>query len=572
MKYNTLISILCIVGAVVCDCSTNIEQPLVEAPIGKIRGSIIVSRHGRKIYSFRGIRYGEPPVGKQRFQPPIPAADWRNVFDATEEGPSCPHPDGVFQAEDCLRLNVYTTKLPCEEQNVKRPVMIFIHPGGFTSFSGQSLIFGPQYLLDKDIVLVTINYRLGTLGFLNTGDSEAPGNMGLKDQVEAFRWVRRNIAAFGGDPNSVTLCGYSAGSFSIMLHMVSPMSKDLFHRAISMSSSAIKPEVYTGIAEHGQKELVQKQAQLLNCPTDSTASMLNCLIEKPVENFTNTLANLTDWYGNPILLWTPAVEPQVPDVERFLSEQPYDSIALGKFHQVPYILGVTEHEFAGVAALYERNDKVDNGSLYREVNNNWNKVAPIFCMYERDTSRSNYISRQLRQFYFKDEPISERTLLQLGKVYGDCITIFPVYRAVKLFASKSREPVYFYKFTYEGRFGFYRWSNDTAYNPSHHDDLQYLFHAKQFPFLPYLEDDAPEAPMVELYTSMWSNFVINGEPIPRNDDRFENVSWETFDPSRTNYLEINLRLGMKTEFFPERMRLWETLFPLPSQPSRGVKH
>lgn len=169
-----------------------------------------------------------------------------------------------------------------------------------------------------------------------------------------------------------------------------------------------------------------------------------------------------------------------------------------------------------------------------------------------------------------------------------------MYRAVKLFASKSREPVYFYKFTYEGRFGFYRWSNDTAYSrlkkttfsyywklrgwyncisdPSHHDDLQYLFHAKQFPFLPYLKDDAPEAPMVELYTSMWSNFVINGEPIPRNDDRFENVSWETFDPSRTNYLEINLRLGMKTEFFPERMRLWEKLFPLPSQPSRGVKH
>lgn len=116
------------------------------------------------------------------------------MFDATEEGPSCPHPDGVLQAEDCLRLNVYTTKvnititidiqtkfqicdqsfvkfhyysffqLPCENKNAKRPVMIFIHPGGFTSFSGQSSIFGPQYLLDKDIVLVTINYRLGALG------------------------------------------------------------------------------------------------------------------------------------------------------------------------------------------------------------------------------------------------------------------------------------------------------------------------------------------------------------------------------------------------------------------------
>lgn len=102
--------------------------------------------------------------------------------------------------------------------------------------------------------------------------------------------------------------------------------------------------------------------------------------------------------------------------------------------------------------------------------------------------------------------------------------------------------------------------------------MQYLFHAKQFSFLPYLGDDAPEAPMVELYTSMWSNFVINGEPIPRNDDRFKNVSWETFDPSKTNYLEIDLHSRMKTEFFPERMRIWERLFPLPSQNSRTVKH
>lgn len=129
-------------------------------------------------------------------------------------------------------------------------------------------------------------------GFLNTGDSLAPGNMGMKDQVVALRWVQRNIAAFGGNPNSVTLCGYSAGSFSIMLHMVSPMSKNLFHRAISMSSSAIGSEVYGGISQNGQKDLAKKQAELLGCPTDSTGAMLLCFNSKPVENFTNTLSSL----------------------------------------------------------------------------------------------------------------------------------------------------------------------------------------------------------------------------------------------------------------------------------------
>ncbi|KAK1130320.1 hypothetical protein K0M31_018456 [Melipona bicolor] len=174
-----LIIFFCMSGLAIAQ-QTAEEQPLVTAPIGKIRGSVFTTRLGRKIYSFRGIRYGEPPIGEQRFQPPIPANDWRNIFDATEEGPSCPHPGGKIMSEDCLRLNVYTTKLPHKHENVSRPVMIFIHPGGFYGFSGQSANFGPQYLLDKDIVLVTINYCLGILGFLNTGESLAPGNMGLK--------------------------------------------------------------------------------------------------------------------------------------------------------------------------------------------------------------------------------------------------------------------------------------------------------------------------------------------------------------------------------------------------------
>lgn len=129
-------------------------------------------------------------------------------------------------------------------------------------------------------------------GFLSTGDNLAPGNMGLKDQVAALRWIQRNIAAFGGDPNSVTLCGYSAGSFSIILHMVSPLSKNLFHNVIAMSASPIIGDVYLGVSQHGQKELSKKQAELLGCPTDTTGSMMLCLLTKPAENFTNTLNSL----------------------------------------------------------------------------------------------------------------------------------------------------------------------------------------------------------------------------------------------------------------------------------------
>ncbi|XP_076396750.1 uncharacterized protein LOC100876166 [Megachile rotundata] len=539
------------------------ENPIVAAPIGKIRGSILTSRLGKQIYSFRGVRYGEPPTGQQRFKPPTPSADWKNVFDATEEGPSCPHPDGKIQSEDCLRLNVYTTKLPCKNENVSRPVMIFIHPGGFYGFSGQSVNFGPQYLLDHDIVLVTINYRLGTLGFFSTGDSLAPGNMGMKDQVVALRWVQRNIAAFGGNPNDVTLCGYSAGSFSIMLHMVSPLSQGLFHKAISMSSSAIGNDVYGSISQNGQKELSRKQARLMNCSTETTAAMLSCLREKPVEDFLSTFNDMFDWHGNPILLWKPAVEPEgVPD--RFLTAQPYDLIKKGKFQQVPYILGVTEDEFGGIASLYEH---TDNGSFYRILDENWNRLAPIIFMYERDTPRSNYISRELKKFYFKGQPLGSATYENLKQILGDAVPTFAMFRAGKLFASMSKQPVYFYKFTFQGRYSFRMWNETTPSGVTHHDDLMYLFFMKQF--FPYFESGDPETPMVDIYTAMWANFVKTGEPIPKDHDKLKNVRWTTFDPQQTNFLDINLHPTMRTDFFPERMRVWERLFP---EPSSGVKH
>ncbi|XP_076231555.1 esterase E4-like [Calliopsis andreniformis] len=563
---NTLVVFFCVICVVTAQ-NVNSEQPVVSAPTGQIRGSILTSRLGKKIYSFRGVRYAEPPTGPRRFQPPVPAQDWQNVFDASEEGPSCPQRTGKLMSEDCLRLNVYTTKLPSRNENVSRPVMVFIHPGGFYGFSGQSSLFGPEYIMDKDIVLITINYRLGALGFISTGDSAAPGNLGLKDQVAAFRWIQRNIAAFGGDPNSVTLCGDSAGSFSIILHMVSPMSKNLFHRAISMSAAPFTADVYFGVSLNGQKQLAIKQAEALNCPTDTTDSMMRCLSTKPVEDFPRTLNSLFEWYETPILLWKPTVEPEVPGVERFLTAHPYDLIKQGRYQQIPIMLGVTEEEFGGIVALYEESVKL-NGTAYRELDSNWTTIAPIVFQYPGNTPRSNYISRELRRFYFQNQPINSATKTQLAHVYADSIIIFPMYRLAKLLAATSCQPVYFYKFTFEGRYSFFMQNGTTPYGASHQDDLQYLFFIKDL--FPYFESNAPEIPMVEILTSIWSNFVGTGEPISKNDNKLRGVTWAPLVPGGTNFLDINLRPTMKTSFFPERMQTWERLFPLPSR-SQNVK-
>ncbi|XP_049947772.1 acetylcholinesterase-like [Schistocerca serialis cubense] len=199
------------------------EYVTVEIQEGTLRGQVSKTFTDKAMFMFEGIPYAEPPVGDLRFQPPVAKAAWSDVRDALALGSHCPQIEDneAVGNEDCLHLNVYGPEAALQKQELKA-VMVWIHGGCFTGTSGDSAI--PNYYVDQDIVFVSINYRLGLLGFLSTGDEVVPGNMGLKDQTEALRWVQRNIAVFGGDPEKVTIFGQSAGGASIHYHVVSPLS------------------------------------------------------------------------------------------------------------------------------------------------------------------------------------------------------------------------------------------------------------------------------------------------------------------------------------------------------------
>lgn len=273
----------------------NAEKTLtVDTTAGAIKGLEMETRFGAKFWAFRGIRYAEPPVGKLRFQNPQPVKAWKpQVFDATKDGPICPQVtvNRTWLSEDCLRLNVYTKEAGASHG--LKPVIAYLHPGGFYAVSAISAYAGPQNFMDRDIVLVTVNYRLASLGFLATGTADAPGNMGLKDQVIAFRWIQSHIEKFGGDPKSVTLWGYSAGSFSIGLHMMSPMSKGLFHRAIMQSASPLGQFRYN----NNQLGLAEKQAKLLKCPVQPVKDMIKCL--KTVSSRSKNITFFEDIFKSP---------------------------------------------------------------------------------------------------------------------------------------------------------------------------------------------------------------------------------------------------------------------------------
>ena len=214
---------------------------------GAIRGRFLNYKTGSSggYFSFQGIRYGKAPIGNRRFRSALPETPWKGTRSVTREGSSCPHRNMILENfkgnEDCLFLNVYTPKLPENGINPKLPVMFWIHGGGFQFGNGNAFLYGPDYLIPEGVIMVTINYRLGALGFLNTRSKEAPGNAGLKDQVLALKWVRDNIESFGGDPNQVTISGQSAGSASVHYLLLSPSAAGLFHRAIAQSGVTLNP-------------------------------------------------------------------------------------------------------------------------------------------------------------------------------------------------------------------------------------------------------------------------------------------------------------------------------------------
>ncbi|WP_308222993.1 MULTISPECIES: carboxylesterase family protein [unclassified Sphingomonas] len=231
-----------------------LAHPRVTAPVGTVEG---VEQGGVRI--FRGIPYAQPPVGPLRWKPPVAAPDWQGVRKATAFGTACVQPRnrnaGIYTnpldkvSEDCLTLNIWA---PAEGKDL--PVFVWIHGGALVAGYGhESMYDGARMAQRGNIIVVSINYRLGILGYLAHPELSAEsqdgvsGNYGLLDQIAALKWVQRNIAAFGGDAGNVTIAGESAGALSVMYLMASPQARGLFHKAVAQSAYMITtPELKRG--------------------------------------------------------------------------------------------------------------------------------------------------------------------------------------------------------------------------------------------------------------------------------------------------------------------------------------
>jgi len=370
-------------------------SPRVETRQGVLRG---VQEDGLR--AFRGIPFARPPVGERRFRRPEPPDPWPGVRDASAFGPSAPQMklqldflpgmDVGAQSEDCLYLNVFAPA----SSGAPRPVLVWIHGGAFTIGSGSQALYDVRPLVRRgDAVVVTVNYRLGALGFLHLAelageDFAGAANAGLLDQVAALEWVRDNISAFGGDPGSVTIFGESAGGMSVGSLLGTPAARGLFQRAIAQSGAAHAandPRTATRVAEMLFEELGLTPgdgAGLRRAPVEAIlAAQARCGLRTQIDG---------------LLAFRPVVDG------RALPEPPIDAIRGGLSREVAVIAGYTRDEWRLFSFMDPQAQKLDEAGLrartelrvpghgqaivdaYRAALGAGAKPVEVFCAIERD--------------------------------------------------------------------------------------------------------------------------------------------------------------------------------------------
>lgn len=301
----------------------------------------------------------------------------------------------VVGDEDCLYLNVYTPPLNDIESLGKLPVMVYIHGGGFEAGSGSVRFSGPQHLLDKNIILVTGNYRLSALGFLSTETLDCPGNFGLKDQVEILKWVNKYITSFGGDPNSVTIFGNSAGGASVNYLMQSKLSKGLFHKAIPQSGFVFNPWSQPMHKGSSAKKAL-KLAKLFDCENDDKDwdEMISCLRTISAYDLTTKFIDFFEWDLHPIVPFQPVVEPKHEGA--FIDSFPRD-VAMGSL-DIPVMTGIATAEGALTTAFLLNNEEV-----LSELKSNVKTLFPLIFQYHHwSLHHQERITLEIEKFYFKN--------------------------------------------------------------------------------------------------------------------------------------------------------------------------
>ncbi|XP_036883595.1 neuroligin-4, X-linked isoform X1 [Sturnira hondurensis] len=572
------------------------QHPVVNTNYGKIRGlrTPLPNEILGPVEQYLGVPYASPPTGERRFQPPEPPSSWTGVRNATQFAAVCPqHLDERSllhdmlpvwftanldtlmtyvqdQNEDCLYLNIYVptedganTKKHADEitsndggededihdQSSKKPVMVYIHGGSYMEGTG-NIIDGSILASYGNVIVITVNYRLGILGFLSTGDQAAKGNYGLLDQIQALRWIEENVGAFGGDPKRVTIFGSGAGASCVSLLTLSHYSEGLFQKAIIQSGTALsswavnyQPAKYTRIL-----------ADKVGCNMLDTTDMVECLRNKNYKELIQQTITPATYH----ISFGPVIDGDViPDDPQILMEQ-------GEFLNYDIMLGVNQGEgLKFVDGIVDNEDGVTPNDFDFSVSN---FVDNLYGYPEgKDTLRET-IKFMYTDWADKENPETRRkTLVAL---FTDHQWVAPAVATADLHAQYG-SPTYFYAFYHHCQSEMKPSWADSA----HGDEVPYVF---GIPMIGptelfscnFSKNDVMLSAVVMTY---WTNFAKTGDPnqpVPQDTkfihtkpNRFEEVAWSKYNPKDQLYLHIGLKPRVRDHYRATKVAFWLELVP-----------
>ncbi|CAB3239711.1 unnamed protein product [Arctia plantaginis] len=489
------------------DASTSVTVTTVQ---GTVKGFKALDG---EYFQFYGIPYADSPAGEHRFKAPRAPPSFEGIFTANQKDIKCVRALGVGYegTEDCLVANVFTPRIGNAEN---LPVMVWIQGREFDGRNEYELSF--RNFMEKDVIVVSLNYRESVLGFLCLGTETAPGNAGLKDIIAGLKWIQENIAQFGGNPNNITLFGHGSGGAAVDLITLSPMANGLINKAIAQSGNAVAP---WAVSRDNLKYAIQIAESLGHIITD---------IEALSELFTRISAaalmgaiNELDILNN-ALAFAPCVEREtLENSEPFLTQTPSQILETGNFLKIPFITGFVDTEGTIRAQVALEDDWL------QRMNTEFESFIQSDLQFESEEERSE-IANKIRKFYFQDDEIDLSTIGDYIAYHGDTMILVSSIRDVRARAKASSPSTYLYQFSYRGA------KVEPSENPleietaGHGEELLYLFHGNP--------EGASNTDLniAQILVERWTNFAKTGNPTSETSSEI----WQPFTTNNGHYLRI----------------------------------
>ncbi|XP_026726275.1 acetylcholinesterase-like [Trichoplusia ni] len=494
------------------------------------------------LYGFYSIPYATAPRGADRFKEALPGPVWLQTLDAVDKRIICwqaktkyINVENQTMHEDCLHVNVF---VPDTEEK-KLPVIVIVHGGGFAIGYGNMMPI-KQLVKEKKVIAVTFNYRLGVQGFLCLGTNDVPGNAGLKDQVALLKWVKKNIARFGGNPDDVTISGGSAGSISVNLLMLSNSAKGLFHKVIPESGASVS-SIAVQIDPLANAKAFAKRLNFTE--VDDFHALKAFYKTTPLEELMLDVISPVKDISN---LFSACVERKTGS-SVFLTDSPINIIKQGKYKKLPVLFGISNMEGSIYVDYFE--------TWKNEMNEKFSKFLPIDLQFENEEEKDE-IARRVKQFYFGPHPVNNQNILAYVEYFSDVLMGYPTFRTAKLQVESGNNQIYLYEYAFA----------DESFPAVPHTDVRGAPHCGQttavFDGIVFVSNDesALSPAFKRMKTTMrelWHNFIVHGKPVPEGSPF---PAWPAADASGNPHMSLDRVLELRGPFLDKRMQLWDDIY------------